>query len=103
MIGRPCLDCGAPTTGASRCPQHTDRTRRQPWRAGYDTPEYRANREQALQRDGWRCVRCGRGIADGVRVEVDHVIALSSGGGNDIDNLQVMCEMHHRDKTQERP
>lgn len=67
-------------------------------RPGADTGGYRwrAVRRAALDRDAWRCRRCGRA---GV-LEVDHVIPVQDGGAPyDLDNLQSLCRRCHRDKT----
>jgi 5-methylcytosine-specific restriction endonuclease McrA len=40
-----------------------------------------------------RCAQCGRTpLQDGVRLVVDHKIPQSWGGGNEIENLQPLCE-----------
>ena len=45
-------------------------------------------RRLALERDGWRCVTCGRAG----RLEVDHVIPLDRGGPPlELSNLQTLC------------
>lgn len=31
--------------------------------------------------------------------EVDHIIPLRDGGTNELDNLQPLCDLHHRQKT----
>ena len=51
-----------------------------------------------LERDGWRCVTCGRAG----RLEVDHVQALDQGGKPyELANLQTLCRPCHFDKTWE--
>lgn len=47
---------------------------------------------QVLQRDGWKCLSCGRGAHDGVLLEVDHIKPRSRGGSNRPDNLQTLCK-----------
>jgi hypothetical protein len=47
-----------------------------------------------LKRDGGRCCLCGRGVADGVKLHVDHIIPASICPERyyDPDNLQTLCE-----------
>ena len=53
-------------------------------------------RRAALDRDGWRCVKCGRAG----RLQVDHIQPLSAGGdGYALSNLQSLCFADHLDKT----
>ena len=49
-------------------------------------------RYQVLQRDHFRCVRCGASASDGVRLHVDHIIPISRGGKTEMRNLQTLCE-----------
>lgn len=48
-------------------------------------------RYSILQRDDSKCQRCGMGIADGVKLEVDHKLPVDWGGANDEDNLWTLC------------
>jgi len=43
------------------------------------------------------CVRCRTALA----TEVDHILALANGGGNEDDNLQCLCAGCHELKTLE--
>jgi len=54
----------------------------------YDDPEYQRNRRHALARAGGRCEKCSR---SGRRLQVDHIIPVTQGGGHDEGNLQVLC------------
>ncbi len=54
-------------------------------------------RRVALQRDNGICVACGKVV--GLRGHVDHIVPLSSGGGNDLANLQTLCASCHSIKT----
>jgi 5-methylcytosine-specific restriction endonuclease McrA len=54
----------------------------------YGDPEYQRNRKLALKRANGRCERCGRRAA---RLQVDHRIPRSQGGGHGLGNLQVLC------------
>ena len=49
-------------------------------------------RYEVLQRDHHRCVICGRGAEDGVKLHVDHIIPVSKGGKTEMSNLRVLCE-----------
>ena len=49
-------------------------------------------RYNILQRDGFRCVLCGRGREDGVKLHVDHIVPVSKGGRTVSDNLRTLCE-----------
>jgi 5-methylcytosine-specific restriction enzyme A len=64
------------------CPEH-------PARQG-STRAWRRVRLQALQRDRFRCVRCGREAS-----EVDHVVAREVGGTDALANLRSLCAACH--------
>lgn len=48
-------------------------------------------RLDVMERDDYKCQMCGRTVEDGVKLHIDHIVPVSKGGGNDIDNLQVLC------------
>jgi len=48
-------------------------------------------RFQVFARDKFRCQYCGRGIGDGVKLEVDHIIPKSKNGQNGLDNYTTAC------------
>ena len=53
-------------------------------------------RRQVFQRDGWRCVDCGRAV----RLECDHVRPLELGGEAwELANLATRCRGCHIRKT----
>ncbi len=54
-------------------------------------------RYQVLKRDR-RCRLCGAGPDDSV-LHVDHIIPRSRGGSNDLDNLQVLCQVCNLGKS----
>ena len=55
-----------------------------------------AVRRAVFERDGWRCVLCGRAG----RLECDHVTPLDQGGEPwDPDNLQTLCRACHVAKS----
>lgn len=55
-------------------------------------------RYNVMRRDGFRCCICGATVADGVKLEVDHIIPVSKGGKSTYDNLQTLCERCNRGK-----
>lgn len=55
-------------------------------------------RWRVLERDGWRCVKCGKAG----RLEVDHTIPLHHGGAPySMSNLQALCRGCHIAKTRQ--
>ena len=53
-------------------------------------------RLRILERDGYRCCKCGRAS----RLEVDHVVRMHAGGHMwDPKNLQALCRGCHIRKT----
>ena len=55
-----------------------------------------AIRYQVLTRDKHKCTICGKGAADGVTLEVDHIIHSSKGGTNELTNLRTLCDVCNR-------
>lgn len=56
-------------------------------------------RFEVLARDGFTCCYCGA-AAPSVRLHVDHVIPVSQGGTDAIDNLATSCEQCNLGKGQ---
>lgn len=52
-----------------------------------------ALRWQVFQRDGWKCVACGRGSHDDVILHVDHIVPRSKGGKDTLENYQTLCDV----------
>jgi len=50
-----------------------------------------ATRARVLERDDFRCRRCGTGPRY-ERLVVDHITPVALGGSSDDDNLQTLCE-----------
>lgn len=67
-------------------PVGLSRRRRRVWTDG--------ERRFILERDGWRCVRCGAES----ELQIDHVIPFSRGGACSVDNAQVLCGPCNRAK-----
>ena len=55
-------------------------------------------RAQILRRDNSKCRMCGRSI-DEVSLEVDHIIPMSEGGTDELDNLATLCRDCNRGKS----
>jgi hypothetical protein len=49
-----------------------------------------SRRWHVLERDGFTCRYCGQSAPE-VRLEVDHVLPRSRGGGDELDNLVTAC------------
>ena len=67
------------------------------------TPRWRALRDEAMERDGYRCVGC-RKIGLTVAAElVHHVRPIRQGGDPfDIDNLESLCRRCHAEEHAEK-
>jgi hypothetical protein len=54
-----------------------------------------AQKKVILKRDGYKCVICGRGKADGVDLHIDHIKPKDFGGEATIENGQTLCSQHN--------
>ena len=52
-------------------------------------------KKQILERDGYKCVICGRGTKDGVELHIDHIKPKDLGGEATIENGQTLCAQHN--------
>jgi len=57
-----------------------------------------AQKEEIMKRDGYRCVVCGRGLKDGVELQVDHIRSKDEGGKAEIENGETLCAQHNFQK-----
>jgi len=57
-----------------------------------------AVRVSVLNRDGYKCVFCGRSARQ-IQLEVDHILPFSKGGSNDMSNLQTLCSECNKGKA----
>jgi predicted restriction endonuclease len=48
-----------------------------------------------LERDGYKCVICGKGAKDGIDLQVDHIKPKELGGSATISNGQTLCASHN--------
>jgi hypothetical protein len=58
-----------------------------------------AIRWQVFQRDGWKCVACGRASEHDVILHIDHIIPRSRGGTDTLDNYQTLCSLCNLGKS----
>lgn len=56
-------------------------------------------RYDVFKRDGYRCCICGTSSKNGARLEVDHIIAVSRGGTDNLKNLRTLCFECNRGKS----
>ncbi len=54
-----------------------------------------AQKKKILEKDGYKCVICGRGRKDKVELHVDHIIPKDKGGRAIIENGQTLCSQHN--------
>lgn len=54
-----------------------------------------AQKKVILERDGYKCVLCGRGLKEGVELHIDHIKAKDFGGKATIENGQTLCAQHN--------
>lgn len=52
-----------------------------------------------FERDNYTCQICGKTLKDGVKLEVDHIIPVSRGGSDNLNNLQTLCFDCNREKS----
>lgn len=89
-------------TGESYCAAHQDSLNKAKRARRYDAPgDGAARRLRSVVRafDGrTQCTAC-KGNFDGTQIEIDHVVAIGSGGHDVASNLQLLCRTCHRAKT----
>ncbi len=54
-----------------------------------------AQKKEILERDGYRCVVCGKSRENGVELHIDHIKAKDFGGKATIENGQTLCAQHN--------
>jgi hypothetical protein len=55
------------------------------------TPFTKSIRHEVFKRDSYKCIECGASKDDRC-LHVDHIIPVSRGGTDELDNLQTLCE-----------
>lgn len=58
--------------------------------------EWRIIRERIFNRDNYTCIYCG---SRGEKLECDHIVPVSKGGGHQDDNLATSCKPCNRSKA----
>ena len=48
-------------------------------------------RHEVFKRDNYTCCECGARKNDGATLHIDHIIPVSKGGSDELDNLQTLC------------
>ncbi len=54
-----------------------------------------AQKKEIKERDGYKCVICGKGPKEGVELHVDHTKPKDLGGEATIDNGETLCAQHN--------
>ena len=54
-----------------------------------------AMKEEIFKNDGYKCVICGQGRANGVEIHVDHIKPKDLGGKATLENGQTLCSRHN--------
>lgn len=97
---RACVDCGQPFTpakrGQARCPAHqaAHAQARYERRPRGNRPDVR---RAVLERDNFTCQGCGHHDPTGRTLHADHIVPYAQGGGDQLDNLRLLCTVrcHH--------
>jgi len=52
-------------------------------------------KEEIFKRDNYKCLVCGRGIAEGMDIHADHIKPKDRGGKATVENGQTLCSQHN--------
>lgn len=52
-------------------------------------------KEEILKRDEYKCVICGMGVKEGVKLHIDHIKPKDLGGKATLENGQTLCSKHN--------
>jgi 5-methylcytosine-specific restriction endonuclease McrA len=69
----------------------------------YKKERINPTRFQIFERDNFRCVICGRGARDNVKLEIDHWVPTSQGGQDNIENCVTLCKDCNTSKSDKIP
>ena len=58
-------------------------------------------RYDVMRKDNFKCRLCGKSPANDIkiRLEIDHILPVSKGGTNDLNNLQTLCQFCNSGKN----
>ena len=59
----------------------------------------RGLRHEVFKRDNYTCQECGATKEDGAKLHIDHIIPVSKGGSDELDNLQTLCDKCNLNKS----
>ena len=59
----------------------------------------RGLRHEVFKRDNYTCQECGATKEDGAKLHIDHIIPVSQGGTDELDNLQTLCDKCNLNKS----
>ena len=59
----------------------------------------RGLRHEVFKRDNYTCQECGATKKDGAKLHIDHIIPVSQGGTDELDNLQTLCDKCNLNKS----
>lgn len=59
----------------------------------------RGLRKEVFMRDNYTCKECGATKEDGATLHIDHIIPVSKGGTDTLDNLQTLCSHCNLNKS----
>lgn len=57
-------------------------------------------KKQIFERDGYRCVMCGAGLADGIEIRANYIRPKHEGGEATLENGQTLCTQHSFEQHQ---
>lgn len=52
-------------------------------------------KKKILEKDGYKCVVCGKGKKEGIELHIDHIKPKYLGGKATVDNGQTLCSQHN--------
>lgn len=72
-------------------------------KSGLNGTHTKADIDEILRRQKYKCAECGASVKKRANRHVDHVMPLALGGSNDKSNLQVLCPPCNLSKSSRHP